>query len=235
MYKYHVRFTPHDLSGYEFAWLEKYTRVLLFEEHLDKKGKEVPKHYHIYIESDNAKKSITDDIKSSLKIPPSGRGKNNKYYSCIPDWEDPGYIAKWGNEKLTRGFSEKEIMECVVSGKQKYLSQSEKRSDLSGDCVAPADESPVKKTKSISFQQKVLTIAGDKWYEYKKQHPEVVIPGVICNDAKNILVGFVCSAMREVSRGINPFLVRDMVYAILYDDLEFREVILRKIISKADL
>lgn len=39
---YHIRFTPYDISGYTFGWLDKYERYLVFREVRDKLGQTVP-------------------------------------------------------------------------------------------------------------------------------------------------------------------------------------------------
>lgn len=81
-----------------------------------------------------------------------------------------------------------------------------------------------KKPQRIPYQQAVIADAMADWENYKrKQRAEKL------NVDLKILTGFVCSAMREHGRGINPHLVRDCVYGILFDDAEYRDRIIRKI------
>lgn len=76
------------------------------------------------------------------------------------------------------------------------------------------------KQKRIPYQQDVLAGAGAKWIEYKKS---TEFP-----DRKKV-IDFVCEEMRRVSKGINPYLIKELAYAVLHDDFDFREVILDKI------
>lgn len=85
---------------------------------------------------------------------------------------------------------------------------------------------PPKKSPTIPYQQLVIADAAAEWRNYKD----------ICKDEgslpnKREVIKFVCDSMRKHSKGINVFLVRDLVYAVLYDDLDFREIVLQKIIS----
>lgn len=94
---YHIRFTPYDISGIIFDFLESYESYIVCYEDKKKSGKPTEPHYHIAIWSDLKEKSIRDDIKLHFKIPSTGRGKNNKYYALYPAWQDASYIVKYNN------------------------------------------------------------------------------------------------------------------------------------------
>lgn len=218
---FHFRFTPYDISGYTFDFLDSIAhKYILSWEDKDKTGKTVPKHYHCYIETTYGEKSVRDAIKSSLKIPASGRGKNNKYYAFQAEWKDPGYVCKYDNIVKSKGFTEKQILECVISGKKKYLDKVD-RGELSGDRVAPAPKSP-----KVPFQQAVIAYAAAEWYKYKATCKE---SGDFVSELE--VVEFVCKGMREHGRGINQYLVKELAYAVLYDDLDYRETVMKKIRS----
>lgn len=76
------------------------------------------------------------------------------------------------------------------------------------------------KQKKIPYQQDVIAGAAALWAQYRKTND---LP-----DRKKV-IEFVCDEMRRVNKGINPYLVKELAYAILYDDLDFREVVLDKI------
>lgn len=80
------------------------------------------------------------------------------------------------------------------------------------------------KVKKIPYQQDVIAGASAEWKKYKdfcKANGDYI-------DKKKI-IDIVCDEMRRVSKGINPYLVKELAYAVLYDDLDFREVVLERI------
>lgn len=222
---FHLRYTPYDISGYTFDFLDKYQSFIVAQEDFDDDGSPLL-HYHILIDTDYGVKSLRDDAKTAFKIPPAGRGKNNKYYALIEDWKDPGYICKYNNIIRHKGFSEKEIMEYVISGKKKYLDKV-KRVELSGE-VAPAT-SP-KQSPKVPFQQAVIADATADWYNYKRKchdNDEEPVRSKVCE--------FICTAMIKNGKGINQYLVKELSFAILHEDLDYRDLILAKIKSFVDL
>lgn len=113
-----------------------------------------------------------------------------------------------------KGFSNDEMEKFHQVAKDFYKGNS------------PAVEVPQKKEKvvRVPYQQAVVATAAADWINYKKeqeQEEKKVKPADV--------VQFVCNAMREHGRGINPYLVKDLGYAVLYDDLDFRERILNKL------
>lgn len=92
---------------------------------------------------------------------------------------------------------------------------------------AEGQSQPVEKKEKIvrvPYQQAVVASAAAEWVNYKRKCKELgerPIP--------NHVVELVCNAMREHGRGINPYMVKELGYAVLYDDLEHRERILNKL------
>lgn len=219
---FHVRFTPYDISGYTFNFLHFYNKYMIARELVDDNGLPLL-HYHILVDDEQLGiQTLRNAVKASLKIPPAGKGKNNKYYAIFDDWKDPGYICKYNDIIQSKGYSEKEVMEYVILGKKKYLSKP-KESELSGDCVAPS-ALPKEKVIKVPFQQSVIATAAADWSNYKRQ----------CKLDGNtidiqLLKTYVCNAMREHGRGINQYLVKELAYAVLYDDLDYRDFVLNKI------
>lgn len=219
---FHLRFTPDDISGYTFDFLALYKHIVACETK-DREGNSVPLHYHVLIDTDYDVQSVRNAITAGLKIPKAGRGKNNKYYSLNVKWEDPGYICKYDNIIQSKGYTEKQILEYVISGKKKYL-EKVKAVELSGE-VAPAALPRKPKEIKLPFQQAVIADAAAEWYKYKRQVIEED------SDARAMpvkIVKFVCDAMRKHGRGINQYLVKELASAVLYDDLEYRDLVLRK-------
>jgi len=82
----------------------------------------------------------------------------------------------------------------------------------------------LEKQKRIPYQQDVISGAAAEWTKYRNECQETGQPP----DKKRV-IEMVCNEMRRVSKGINPYLIKELSYAVLYDDLDFREVILDKI------
>jgi len=216
---FHLRYTPYDISGYTFNFLFFYDKFIVAKELYDDSGNELL-HYHILVDDEDlGEKTLRDAAKANFKIPPAGRGKNNKYYALFIDWKDPGYICKYNDIIHSKGYSEKEVMEFVISGKKRYLDKV-KVVELSGE-VAPATP-PKPKVVKVPFQQAVIADAAADWYNYKRDTDKTI-------DVQ-VLKRFVCNAMRKHGRGINQYLVKELAYAVLYDDLDYREFVLNKII-----
>lgn len=225
MNRLHLRFTPCDISGYTFNFLCRYDKYILAQEDLDDQ-KQALLHFHIYIETNAHPDSVRDLAKSHLRIPKGGsNGQKNKYYALFKNWDDPSYMCKYNNILESKGYTEAELVSLVVSGKKKYLDKVEK---------SPAENSVTAETKTttpksprIGVQQQVIALASAEWYKYKKQQAESNK-----RSDTNDLVEIVCKSYREVARGLNPFQIRDICYAVLYDDLDYREYCLNKIISQ---
>lgn len=233
MKTFSVRFTPKpegldDISGWSFEYLKKYEKYIVAREDKDKQGQSVPVHYHIYIETSYGEATIRQTTKEALRLPVGGRGKNNGYYSLIPDWKDPGYICKYNDILDSKGFTEKELVDCVVSGKNKYLNKVEKVQ--AEHTVTAGPKPPTAKTPRIPYQQQIISIAYAEWMKYKKQCRD---EGV--QEDRYQVIELVCKAMREVSRGINAYLLQDICNAILYDDPDYREQTLQRLKSKLTL
>jgi len=214
---FHLRFTPYDISGYTFDFLKCYDKYIVAREQHDDEGNPLL-HYHILIDTDLKVKSIRDAAKLHLKIPPSGKGKNNKYYALIDDWRDMDYITKYYDFIVTKGYTQVELLDSAVSGKFKYLDKV-KGTELSGE-KAPAVP-PTKKEVKLPFQIAVISSAQADWYNYKRNNTNIDI---------DKLKGFVCAAMREYGKGINVYLVKELCYAILFDDGDYKEYVLNKIV-----
>lgn len=158
-----------------------------------------------------------------------GRGEGNRYYAAMV-WDTPDYVCKWNDQVGGKGYTEKEVMECVIRGKNKYLQKVESPAELRGVQISPAARKP--REPKVPYQQQIIALAAADWYNYKKSRH---VMENLDSDAQENLVKFVCDAMRKTSRGVNQYLVQDICRAILYDDLDFRERVIRKLISKMDL
>lgn len=145
------------------------------------------------------------------------------------------YITKGSsfNVKFQHNVSNEMVDYAASLWKNKSPDKVESSGELSGK-VAPAPKRPPK----VPYQQQVIALASADWYNYKRDLSGINIqladgrPNV---EARVHLVDSVCKAMREVSRGVNPYLVEDLARAVLYDDLDYRDYVVKKIISRDQL
>lgn len=82
----------------------------------------------------------------------------------------------------------------------------------------------VEKVKQLPYQQDVITGAAAEWHKYKNECEEKGISPTL-----DRVLEMVCNEMRRVSKGINPYMVKELAYAVLFDDLDYRDVVMRKI------
>lgn len=79
------------------------------------------------------------------------------------------------------------------------------------------------KEKKVPYQQDVMAGAAAEWLNYCKSLPESQSPDM------TKLKEIICVEMRRVSKGINVYLIRDIAMAILFDNLDYRQMVLDKI------
>ena len=79
------------------------------------------------------------------------------------------------------------------------------------------------KEKKIPYQQDVISGAAAEWLNYCKSLPETQSPSM------DKLKELICIEMRRVSKGINIYLIRDIAMAILFDNPDYRQMVLEKI------
>lgn len=226
---YHLRFTPYDISGYSFDFLDKYKAYIVAHEGGDvedinckRREYETESHYHIYIEDDNVSdQTIRLALKAGLKIPSTGTGKGNKYYAFIKNWKDPGYICKSNEIIRSKGFTEKQILDFVVSGRKKYQTKVD-GTELRGE-AAPADR-PKRNDRATNAD-----LIGESLIRYSALIRELKEKNEYDGDHRRELVKIICEVLRENGRGINPFQVREFAYAVLFETDESKNYVLDKI------
>lgn len=152
------------------------------------------------------------------------------------------YITKGNvfNIKFQHNVSNDEIQQAADSWVGHEVSNP-----AQGAVVAPPKK---EKIPRVPYQQQIINIASAEWFKFKKSEgylgTDLVtqdekgdfhkIPQdykTLHPDDKAKLVGIVCQAMREVSRGINEYLLTDIIRAVLHDDEDYREFVIKKLIS----
>lgn len=201
--------------GYVADWLSECPQGFAFEHSLPDNH-----HYHIYLfgvkhHPDWMRRHLGKHLPSKEHYAVSTTcGKKKK-----PVDTTGAYIYGTTSKLLSpvwfRGFSDDEMSQFAENAHKFWR----------GHPDAPIQVVPQeKKPPRVPYQQAVIADAMADWENYKRE----------CRDTQkavntNKLAGFVCDAMRRHGRGINPHLVRDCAYAVLYDDEVYSERILRKI------
>lgn len=149
------------------------------------------------------------------------------------------YITK-GNAFNVK-FQHNITNEQVELAKSEWVTRTSEHSERREDIVR------TEKKITIPYQQQIISLAAPEWYKYKKERDDDETADrwlitdstnhirVLDPQAKHALITIVCKAMREVSRGINRYLVEDLCRAIIFDDLDFRDWALSKLKSKIDI
>lgn len=217
----HLRFTPYDISGYSFDFLDNYEQYACFQEDVDDDGNPLL-HYHIYIQEVNdCEKTLRNAITANLKIPTVGRGQTNKFYALIKSWEDPDYIFKYGNEVRSKGYSEKEILDRIASGRKKYLSKV-KPSVQDGNTIIY--EVASKKVTRVNLNRQIIADLNEYYLDrIKELRPLGKSP------TYKELVSKCIDLVKGHGRGINKYQIRDFVTEVLCEDERSKEKIVEKI------
>lgn len=197
---FHLRYTPYDISGYTFDFIDSFSsHYIVAQEDLEDDGTPLL-HYHILIDTDYGSKSIRDAAKKFLKIPEAGRGRNNKYYALIEDWKDPSYICKYYNVIRSKGFTEKQVLDYAIEGKQKYLDKKSTTPEVMKIEIVK------KKVQSVDKQ---LSAALYAWY--------------MCDNEKHLppnkqqIIRKICELYRGYEKGVNKYKVRDAYHTLMWD------------------
>lgn len=195
---YHIRFTPYDISGYTFDFLETYSSYIVCYEDKTKSGEPTEPHYHIGIWSDLKDKSIRDDIKTHLKIPATGRGKNNKYYALISGWQDVSYLVKYNN--IVKMKDVPDLLTLVAEGKEKHLKAT----------PPPEGRQPPQAAKRVCVDKEIMIALMEFMYAKKRNG----------GYSREDLAAHACTLVRSHGKGINIFKIREYVHGVLWDDEE---------------
>lgn len=203
---YHLRFTPDDISGYTFDFLDQFAAYIVAFENKDKFGDPAVNHYHILIDTDYGIQTVRNAVKASLKIPKSGQGRNNKYYMLNDDWKDPSYIVKYYDIRKSKGYTEKQILDFAIEGQKKYLKKKEAPLTIVVE---------KKKTQSVD---RLVSADILQWYHEQDSPPD-----------KRAIIRKACELYRSRDKGINKFKVRDIVMTLYFDVHTTRDSVIEDI------
>lgn len=234
-YNYAPRITRFftDVSNALQEWCNLSQRFLVVQHNADEKVKQT--HLHIAIwGSDIKEEALKRKFNSHMTEKLSGNEDwkwTSKKYPNFPAF-DRDFIepANNGEEQIRKyiKYCLKGDLSRVRMSKNisKELMEAARDDWIVKDDTKTPDVIVVehKRVTQPPYQQLVIAEAAAKWYNYKNECKT--------NDTiidKQQLKLFVCEAMRSVSRGINQYLVKDLAWAILFDDLDFRDYVLNKI------
>lgn len=219
-----------DISGALHEWANDSTHFIVAQHDADEKVKQT--HVHIghwgcSVKDEALKRRFKTKTGLQLSGNEDWKWKYKRFPDGLPDWECD--FVQPANAKDNEIFK---YLKYLIKGdlaRVKYVKNIstallEAARDAWVDSVKN-DNSPAEihihhvKVRPPPYQQTVISEAAIQWYAYKRDNEDV---------NKTKVVDFVCDAMRKCSKGINPHMVRDLSYAVLYDDLEYRDYVLDK-------
>jgi len=97
MQQFKVRYTPYGLSNDIKGFCQVHFANVPHCAHQEDKGRGDygSIHYHIYVETMETKKTITNHLRAYFKIPSGTRGMENTYYSVMPIVTKGNYNAQY--------------------------------------------------------------------------------------------------------------------------------------------
>lgn len=242
MYNHAPRVTkPYsDISGILPKWFNISSHVLCCEHEADESVRQTHLHLGIWgcdVKEEALKRKLNDELESKLSGNPGWSWVHKEYPQGLPAWQEipvVNGIAQPGNRDQQQNYH---YIRYCIKGDLSHVKFSKNISPAlleaaAADWAAPKKERSQpevihivdeRKQRPPPYQQLVIADAAERWYAYKR---EAKSKGELINETE--IVEFVCDAMRKQSKGVNPHMVRDLSYAVLYDDLEFKSVILGK-------
>lgn len=209
-----------DISGVIKEWSETVETMVVFQHDAD--GTVERTHCHILMlnakyHSDTYKRMFHSRVETDLEANALWRWKDRKNPDRVPDIKAVIYMSKGQLRPLfQKNITDQEIGELRSQWVQ----------------PAPKGKSPTQDTKSktprISVQQAVITESILRW----EKHKRAVAP---IRPARSTVVDIVCQTYRDLNRGLNPFQIRDICYAVLYDDKDYQVEMIQKIKSHIDI
>lgn len=139
----------YDLSG---ILLLKVSKLIIGYETKDKHGNTTIPHYHIYGETDYKEDSIRVKLRDLLNIPKTTQGKGSAYSALeFNKYSDPSpaYCAKWGDIKMSKGYTEAEIQEYIKIGARNWI-----KTEAPGEAARSAAEPRIEKMGFVEKLEK---------------------------------------------------------------------------------
>lgn len=228
-----------DISASLLEWVDRSTVAIICQHDADAKVKQTHVHLGLWgcdVQAEALKRMFIK--KSGLKL--SGnedwKWKYKRFPAGLPPWEEP-VTTPAGLIIPGKGWDQnfQYLVYCIKGD----LSRVKYSKNISQDILERARDAwidPVKdgptrtevhiehvKVRSPPYQQTVIMDATVEWLNYKKEHP-----GLGYNETRDTVIMLVCNAMRKCSKGINPHMVRDLSYAVLYDDADWQDLVLKR-------
>lgn len=227
----------HDISGTLSIWYDRAERIIVCQHDPDEGCARRHLHVGIWnseIKEDQLKQLFNRHAQEKLKGNEDWSWKHKDHPNGLPNWEDIPIVNGVAMPNNAQQMSNYKYLRYAIKGNKEHVVFSK---GISDDLIAAAaddwkikEDKPdviiiehVKKTVP-GFQQLVIAEAYEDWFHYKKECKEKD-ELVDTNELKTI----VCRAMRKHGRGINMYMVRDLAWAVLYDDIEYRDHVLRRI------
>jgi len=241
MFRHAPRITRQysDISGALLEWLDRSQVAIVCQHDADEEVNAT--HFHIGLWScDVQDEALKRMFNKSSNLGLSGNKdwswKHKKFPAGLPPWELPtttpagliipgkgwdqnfAYLRYCIKGDLSRVKLVKNISPDILEEARASWSNSDKnaptRTEVHIEHV---------KVRPPPYQQTVIMTATVEWLNYKRTNPTISE-----RDARDFVIKAVCDAMLKLSKGINPHMVRDLSYTVLYSDEDWKDFILKK-------
>lgn len=228
-----------DISGSLLEWANISNQFIVCQHDADEKVNKTHVHIGIWgvnVQEEAMKRQFNKHSGLGLKGNEDWKWKYKRFPNGLPDWTEcvvlpdgtlatpPAYLENLAYLKylikgdLSRVKFVKNISPAILEeARDAWVDSVKNDNSLTITLIER------KREKLPPYQQIVMNDASIKWYEYKREQEKKK------EDIEDTqVIEYVCDAMRKCSRGINPHMVRDLSYGVLYDDAEYRDIILKK-------
>lgn len=230
-----VSLSYSDISSVVVEWSKHVEKIICYEHEADSGVSRT--HCHLLMMGiqyqrpkngsapDAFKRQFFELVKTDLKGQALWRWTPEEENAPDPDESFITYMSKGHlRPKFNNNFSDQVVEDLRL----KWVEPIPK-----GTCLVTSDTiAPIKKKEKVAkvpYQQQIIAISYAEWIKYKNSLEDGFAP------SPYHLVEIVCKAMREMSRGINAYLLQDICSAVLFDDPDFRERTLERLKSKIQL
>lgn len=231
-----------DVSGACIEWLDRCQVGIVCQHDADKKVNKTHIHLGMWgcdVKEEALKRMFNKKTQLGLSGNEDWKWKSKRFPAGLPPWEPPEktpsgliipgkgwdqnfrYLTYCIKGDLSRVKYVKNISQDILEEASEAWADFKEKSLTSGRTEVHIEHI---KVRAPPYQQTVIADAAIMWYDYKKKCREDNDP-----IERMKVVDFVCAAMRKVSKGLNPHMIRDLSYAVLYDDLDYRELMVKRV------
>lgn len=230
-----------DISGAITSWADRSERLICCEHSPDEGCRQTHVHLGIWncdVGIERLKRLLKEKTNLSLSGNKDWAWVHENFPDGLPPWEEIAVEPLVGPLLDTPGKKQIfQYLRYMIKGNMNCVKFVKNISSALVDEACKSWAVPSSGTQAIQtitivdkrrerpppYQHSVIMDATAEWYNHKREMKE---KGDLVDSS--IVIEYVCNAMRKYSKGINPHMVRDLSYAVLYDDMDYKDLVLQK-------